>query len=133
MTNFSKDFATYLKCSAAESCLSQRLCKALTNTVPIADSGEGNLTAKVTATVTNLARKVLCSSVTANSSMEMRDAQQHKILGVKSPRKDGDPPPILIIDKFDCKTKENKKFIKTLVRDASAEGVGIFLMTKEKE
>lgn len=136
MTDFSKDFATYLKCSAAESCLSRLLCEALTDTVPIADSGEGNLAARATAMTTNLAGKVICSPATAISfgtSMEMRDAQQHKILKVKSARKDGDPSPILIIDEFDCKTEENEKFIKTLVRDANAHGVVVFLMTKEKE
>ncbi|MEM1009263.1 MAG: hypothetical protein AAGJ35_09680, partial [Myxococcota bacterium] len=135
MTDFSKDFSTYLKCSAAESCLSRLLCEALTDTAPIG-SGEGNLVAKVTATATNLAGKVICSPATAISSttcMEMRDAQKHPILKLTSPHEDGDPSPILIIDEFYCKTEKNEEFIQTLLRDASAKGVVVFLMTKEKE
>jgi len=34
MTNFARDFARYLQCSAAESCLSKVLCEALSDTVP---------------------------------------------------------------------------------------------------
>jgi hypothetical protein len=34
MTNFAKDFGIILKCSAAESCMSQLLCEALSDTAP---------------------------------------------------------------------------------------------------
>jgi len=80
----------------------------------------------------NVAGKYLCNpGITADLSnrMEMRDAAQHKVLRLDT---DGaEPPPILIIDEFYCDTEENKNFVQSLLKDASAKGIVVFLMTRD--
>jgi hypothetical protein len=135
MTDFAKDFAAILNCSAAESCLSQLLCEALSDSATIVGNGEGKI-AKATAKATNIAGQYLCipgKATAFSTKMEMRDAEQHKILMVKTRRKGGKPSPILIIDEFYLNTEKNKAFIRTLLRDAAAKGVTVFLMTKERD
>jgi hypothetical protein len=63
--------------------------------------------------------------------MEMRNADQHKILGVQTRRRGGEPSPILIIDEFYMESEKNKAFVRTLLSNASAKGVTVFLMTKD--
>lgn len=113
MTNVARDVATLLQCSATESCLSKLLCKALSNTAPLGDDGESN-----------------GQAIAFDNLMQMRNAEQHKLL--KLDLDGADPAPILILDEFHCDTKENKNFIRTLLRDASASGIIVFLMTRDK-
>jgi hypothetical protein len=128
MTDFAKDFAKFLQCSAAESCLSQLLCEALCDTPPRGDVGE-RAVAKATATAINVAGQYLCvpgKSFALGNLMEMRDAKQHKVLELAN---SSAPAPILIIDEFDCDTVENQKFVRTLLRDAATKGIVVFLLT----
>jgi hypothetical protein len=60
----------------------------------------------------------------------MDDAEQHKILKLGKRVR---PCPVLIIDEFYCNTEENKKFARTLFRDASQARVVVFLMTNNEE
>jgi hypothetical protein len=133
MKNFAKDFAVYLKCSAAESCMSQLLCEALSDTAPRGDDG-GTEVAKVSAAAIHVAGKYLCNPGNATGKgnlMEMRDAEQHKVLKLDT---DGaEPALILIVDELYCDTEENKNFVRTLLRDASAKGIVVFLMTRDRE
>jgi hypothetical protein len=133
MKNFAKDFAVYLKCSAAESCMSQLLCEALSDTAPRGDDG-GTKVAKVSAAAIHVAGKYLCNPGNATGKgnlMEMRDAEQHKVLKLDT---DGaEPALILIVDELYCDTEENKNFVRTLLRDASAKGIVVFLMTRDRE
>mmetsp|Transcript_15759 Transcript_15759/g.23191 ORF Transcript_15759/g.23191 Transcript_15759/m.23191 type:complete len:387 (-) Transcript_15759:1175-2335(-) len=145
MVNFAKDFAACLNCSAAEDCMSQTICLALagadtdTDTTPKSDTAEGKMVqaaARVTARATDLAGKYVCNggnAIAFSTLIEMRDAAKHKTLTLKPVRKDGEPSPILIIDEFYCKTEENKSFMRTLIRDANAAGVVVFLMTKDED
>jgi hypothetical protein len=135
MTDFAKDFAAILNCSAAESCLSQLLCEALTDSASIVGSLERKL-AKATAKATNIARQYLCipgKSIAFSTEIEMRDAEKHKILALETCGEGGEPSPILIIDEFYLNTEKNKAFIRTLLRDASATGVTVFLMTRDSD
>ena len=143
MTNFAKDFSDKLKCSAAEECLSLLLCSALTDadtdTTPNTGTGEEKMAkaaARVAATATDFAGKYACNvggAIAFSAPMEMRNAEKHKTLRLKPCREDGEPSPILIIDEFYCKTKENENFIRTLIRDAAANGVIVFLMTRDED
>jgi hypothetical protein len=131
MTHFAKDFAVYLKCSAAESCMSQLLCEALSDTAPRGDDG-GTKVAKVSAAAIHVAGKYLCNPGNAivGNLMEMRDAEQHKVLKLDT---DGaEPAPILIIDEFYRDTEENENFVRTLLRDSAAKGIVVFLMTRDR-
>ena len=68
MTNyFAKDFAATLKCSAAEECLSQLLCGALTDTTDATPN-----------------------TIAVHAPMEMRDAEKYKTLRLKTCREDWD-------------------------------------------
>ena len=131
MTNFAKDFAEYLQCSAAESCMSQLLCEALSDTAPEGDNSE---VAKTFASAMNLAGNYLCApgtSTALENLIKMRDAEKHKELNIET--YDLEPAPILIIDEFYKDTEENKKFVRTLLRDASAAGIVVFLMTCKQD
>jgi hypothetical protein len=135
MTNFPMDFAVYLQCSAAEPDMSQLLCEALTDSAPINNSGEGKL-AKVTAMVSDMAEQYVCNpgnAIAFSNQIEMRDAEEHKVLRKKPFNKSGNPCPILIIDDFYLNTEANKDFIRVLLRDAGAKGVIVFLMTKDRD
>ena len=129
MTNFAKDFAEYLQCSAAQSCMSQLLCEALSDT---ALKGEDGQVAKATASAMNVSGKYLCvpgKSTALGNLMEMRHANTHKILSIDT--KDDEPAPILIVDEFYSDTEENLNFVRTLLRDAAARGIVVFLMTRD--
>jgi len=137
MADFAKKFAgDVLNCSAAEAALSQHLCEALAaDSAPIASSGEGKL-AKATSKVTNLAGQYVCTaaqSIPFSKEMEIRKAEQHRILKVKSCREGGEPSPVLVIDEFYINSEKNKAFVRTLLRDAAAMGVTVFLMTKDAD
>jgi hypothetical protein len=113
--------------------LSRLLCEALTDSASIVGSGGGKL-AQATAKVTNIAGHFSCipgNSIAFSTEMEMRDAEKHKILTVKTRRQCGEPSPILIIDEFYLNTGKNKAF--TLLRDASSKGVTVFLMTRDSD
>lgn len=62
--------------------------------------------------------------------MEIRDATEHKVVGLDTG--EDEPAPILIIDEFYCDTEENKDFVRTLLRDAAAKGVVVFLITNDQ-
>jgi hypothetical protein len=126
MTDFAKEVATILQCSAAEPCLAQLLCEALSNTAPLGNGGE-NKAAKASSAVINA-----CSpgkDIAFDELMQMQNAEQHKLL--KLDLDGAEPAPILILDEFYCDTEENKKFIRKLLRDASAAGIVVFLMTRD--
>eukprot|EP00977_Amphora_coffeiformis_P011478 scaffold2767_cov177-Amphora_coffeaeformis.AAC.52 len=130
MTNFAKDFAEYLQCSAAESCVSQLLCEVLSDTAPESDDSQ---VAKATASAMNVTGKYLCApgkSTALRNLMEMRDAEKYKVLNIETD--DDEPAPILIIDEFYSDTEENQKFVRTLLRDAAAKGIVVFLMTRDQ-
>lgn len=146
MTNFAKDFSEKtLKCGAAENSLSMILCGALTssesdtsdaagtNANANVGTGTGQRVAEAAAAATDLAGQFVCNvenTVAFGSTLEMKDAEKHKILKLKSSREDGEPRPILVIDECYCETEENKQFFSTLIRDAAATGVIVFLITK---
>lgn len=132
MTNVAKDVATLLQCSAAESCLSKLLCEALSNRAPLGNDGESKA-AKASGAAINAAGKYLCSpgqAIAFDNLMQMQNAEQHKLL--KLDLDGADPAPILILDEFYCDTEQNEKFIRTLLRDASASGIIVFLMTRDR-
>ena len=130
MTNFAKDFAEYLQCRAAESFMSQLLCEALSDTAP---KGNDSIVAKASAAAMNETGKYLCApgkAIAVENLMEMRDAEKYKILKLETDN--DEPAPILIIDEFYCDTEENQKFVRTLLRDAAAKGIIVFLMTRDQ-
>lgn len=137
MTNFPKDFAKILNCSAAEPIhtMSQLLCQALSDSAPTNEPGEGKI-AKATATMTGVAGQYICNpgnAIPLSTPIEMRDAEKHDILRMTPFTVSGAPSPILIIDDFFFNTKQNEDFIRALIRDASAQGVIVFLMTRDKD
>jgi hypothetical protein len=133
MTNFAKECAEYLNCGAAEPNLSQLLCEALGGTA-VSDTDGKSRVAKASAKAIDLAGKCLCAPgqiASPGDPMQMRDAEQHKILKVET---DGEEPaPILVIDNFYEDTKKNEDFVKRLLRDAAAQGIIVFLMTRDEE
>lgn len=131
MTNFAKDFAAKVNCTAAETELSTLLCDALSDTAPGVDDPEAKV-ARASAAAINVAGKYLCvpGNVAVGSLMEMRDATEHKVLGLDTG--EDEPAPILIIDEFYCDTQENQDFVRTLLRDAAAKGVVVFLITNDQ-
>lgn len=130
MTNFAKDFAKKLNCKAAETVLSTLLCDALRDTASGVDDPETKI-AHASAAAIDVAGKYLCvpGSVAVGSLMEMRDATEHKVLGLDTG--EDEPAPILIIDEFYCDTQANQDFVRTLLRDAAAKGVVVFLITND--
>jgi hypothetical protein len=117
--------------------LSQLLCEALSGTA-VSDTDRKSRVAKASAKVSgkaiDLAGSFLCAPgqiASPGDPVQMRDAEQHKILKVAT---DGEEPaPILVIDNFYEDTKENEDFVKRLLADAAAQGIVVFLMTRDEE
>lgn len=127
------DVAAKFKCRSANTYLAQLLSGALTNT-PINYCG-GNKGAKAAATAIAMATEfvgnLFCNSGTAiapDTDMEMEDEEVLHLGPVGT-----EPSPILIIDQFNCSSKENKQFANTLVQEAAAGGIVAFLITQDEK
>ena len=120
MTDFAKDFSALLKCPVAELCLSKLLCEALSNTAPATEASTAEELVGYTA------------KDFKRTKIQVRDAEKHDILRMTTLCEDLEPSPILIIDEFDCNTEKNKGFVRTLMRDAAAKGIAVFLLTKDQ-
>jgi hypothetical protein len=70
-------------------------------------------------------------STAFGTAIEMRNAEEHKILKAQTRRRGGEPYPILIIDEFYMASEKNKAFVRTLISNANAKGVTVFLMTND--
>lgn len=63
--------------------------------------------------------------------LEIREAEKYRILNVET---DDDEPSLLLM-KFIVysDTEENQNFVRTLLRDAAAKGIIVFLMTRDQD